>query len=127
MPRSSANDTVLRASHADLTTAMSSDSAELCAMAHCVLLYDLKTELPQSTVPPEVLLRLALHPAQFVSEYKSTTSGAHCHEDSETALGLPARYLASLCSLLQESLVGALIVLHNSLTAYWISALSWAM
>ena len=57
------------ASHAAFTTAMSSDSTEHCAIVPGGLLYDLSTELTQSTVHPDLLLRLVFQPAQFACDF----------------------------------------------------------
>ena len=76
--------------------------------------------------PPDVDLLFLLHPAQSESVQATTFSDSSWYLYQFTTLGYRARYLTSLTSLFQSSLVGAVILLVASFVANAMSTVSCA-
>ena len=76
--------------------------------------------------PPDVDLLVLLHPAQSEFVHATTSSDAVWYLYQFATLGYLERYLPSLTSLFQSSVVGAVIRLVASFAAYAMSILSCA-
>ena len=74
--------------------------------------------------PPDVDLLVLLHPAQSESVQATTSSDSFWFVCQFTTLGHRTRYLSSLTSLLQSSLVGDVILTVASFVANAMSILS---
>ena len=73
------------------TVAISSDSAELCAIVPWVFDHDFTQQRPTMATPPLVDFRAVLQPAQLASVKMSMTDAQVCHEKWTKALGRPKK------------------------------------